>query len=190
MSFKFTQLLMFTQKRNFMKTLQIIALSLLTSSFCFSQAAYDIDEGKPAQINGIEYGFEIRNERKKDVKDETYNRFEVTVYVTNKSGCTKLMFPRQTVFGTEYQDLLADFDCLNATGKRLTSKRGSVKAREFSTPYTTTTKGSDGKDVRNTISVRVGNMLRNGDTMTDNFIVIVPEGERPRMKVRVRELMD
>jgi hypothetical protein len=100
------------------------------------------------------------------------------------------MFPRQTVFGTEYQELLADFDCINATGKRLTSKRGSVKAQEFSAPYTTIIKGSDGKDIRNTISVRVGNMLRNSETRIDNFIVIVPDGERPRMKVRVRELMD
>jgi hypothetical protein len=173
-----------------MKSLKTLAFCLSLSSFCFGQAAYDLEEGRPAEVNGIEYGFEIRNERKKDVKDETYNRFEVTVYVTNKSGCTKLMFPRQTVFGTEYQELLAEFDCLNATGKRLTSKRGSVKAREFSAPYTTTVKGADGKDIKNTVSVRVGNMLRNGDTMTDNFIVIVPDGERPRMKVRVRELME
>ncbi len=173
-----------------MKTIKIFAFCLSLSSFGFGQVAYELEEGRPAEINGIEYGFEIRNERKKDVKDETYNRFEVTVYVTNKSGCTKLMFPRQTVFGTEYQELLADFDCVNATGKRLTSKRGSVKAREFSAPYTTTVKGTDGKDITNTVSVRVGNMLKNGDTMTDNFIVIVPDGERPKMKARVRELMD
>ncbi len=173
-----------------MKIFNMLAFCLLFSSVCFGQAAYDLEEGRPAEVNGVEYGFEIRNESKKDVKEETYSRYEITVYVTNKSGCTKLMFPRQTVFGTEYQELLADFDCLNATGKRLTSKRGSVKAREFSAPYTTITKGTDGKDITNTVSVRVGNMFRNGDTMTDNFIVIVPAGERPKMKARVRELMD
>ena len=30
-------------------------------------------------------------------------------------------------------------------------------------------------------------MLRNGETVTNNFIVILPEGERPNMKVRIVE---
>ena len=166
--------------------LSLFLMPLLASA----QMAYDIEEGHPTEVNGIEYGFEIRNERKKDVKDETFNRFEITVYATNKSGCTKLMFPRQTVFGTEYQEIIAQYDCLNATGKRLTSKSGTVKAKEFSVPYTTTIRNSEGKDVSNTVRVRAGNVFRNGESITENFIVIIPDGERPRMKVRIREIID
>ena len=166
--------------------LPLFLMPLLASA----QMAYDIEEGHPTEVNGIEYGFEIRNERKKDVKDETFNRFEITVYATNKSGCTKLMFPRQTVFGTEYQEIIAQYDCLNATGKRLTSKSGTVKAKEFSVPYTTTIRNSEGKDVSNTVRVRAGNVFRNGESITENFIVIIPDGERPRMKVRIREIIE
>lgn len=166
--------------------LSLFLMPLLASA----QMAYDIEEGHPTEVNGIEYGFEIRNERKKDVKDETFNRFEITVYATNKSGCTKLMFPRQTVFGTEYQEIIAQYDCLNATGKRLTSKSGTVKAKEFSVPYTTTIRNSEGKDVSNTVRVRAGNVFRNGESITENFIVIIPDGERPRMKVRIREIIE
>ena len=166
--------------------LPLFLMPLLTSA----QMAYDIEEGRPTEVNGIEYGFEIRNERKKDVKDETFNRFEITVYAINKSGCTKLMFPRQTVFGTEYQEIIAQYDCLNATGKRLTSKSGTVRAKEFSVPYTTTIRNSEGKDIANTIRVRAGNVFRNGESITENFIVIIPDGERPKMKVRVKEIIE
>ena len=163
---------------------------LLTTLGSFAQTAYDLEEDRPATMNGVEYGFNIRNERKKEVKDEEYNRFEITIYVVNKSGCSRLMFPKQTVFGLENQNLLAEFNCLNATGKRLTSKGGSLNAKPFFVPYTSTIKGSDGKDVKNTVSVQAGHILRNGESVTSDFIVIVPKDERPRMKVRVRELVD
>ena len=41
----------------------------------FSQIA-DVNEKKPAIIDGIEYGYYIKNEQTKSVKDEEYGRFE------------------------------------------------------------------------------------------------------------------
>ena len=172
------------------KLIFTLSIGAIASLGAWAQGQYDLAENDPVIVNGIEYGFNIRNERKKEVKDEEYNRFEITVYTTNKSGCTKLMFPKQTLFGLENQNKLADFDCLNATGKRLTSKTASISAKPFYAPYTTTIKGSDGKDVSNTVSVQVGHAFRNGESLTSNFIVIVPQGERPNFKVRVRELFD
>lgn len=151
-----------------------------------AQSAYDITENEPAQFNGIEYGYAIRNESKKDVGKNTFNRYEVTVYVTNKSGCTKIFFPRQTPFGLQNQDQLAQFDCLNATGARLTSKNSTVRARAFYVPYTTTSKNAEGKTITNTVQVQAGHMLGNGETVSDNIIVIVPDGEQPKMRVRVQ----
>ncbi len=169
-------------------------MKLKTLIFClftapiFSQNSYDIIVDKPLLINGIEYGVDIKNEQKKEVKNEPFSRFELRAYVTNKSGCTKLMFPNRTIFGADYQDVVADFDCLNATGKRLTAKAAKVRAREFTSPYTYKTKGADGKDINNNVTVKVGNMLKNGETIFNNFTVILPEGERPNLKVRVVEL--
>ena len=171
-----------------MKNSILLIFCIFSFQFCFSQASYTIEEGKPYVLNGIEYGYEIRNERKKELKKEEFARYEITAFVTNRSGCTKLMFPRQTLLlGLDYQDVMAEFDCLNATGKRLTSKSAKVKAREFTAPYTYTTKGTDGKDFKHNVTVKVGNMLRNGETVTNNFVVILPEGERPNMKVRIVE---
>lgn len=163
----------------------------LTSSIAFAQASYDVTPGQPAVLNGVEYGVEVLNERSQDVKAEGYSRFELGLYVANKSGCAKIIIPRQTMFGTETNpNLLANFDCLNATGKRLTSKTGSLSARPFVVPYRQTTKGSDGKDVTTTTNVQVGYVLRNGESVSERIIVIIPAGEQPRMRVRVREIVD
>ena len=150
----------------------------------------DLEEKKPVTIDGVEYGYIIKNGQTKTAKGEEYGRFEITLYATNKSGCTKLMFPNQRLLGLDYQDVMAEFDCLNATGKRLTSKSAKVKAREFNTPYTYTTRGTDGKDFKHNVTVKVGNMLKNGETIYNNFIVILPEGERPNMKVRIIEIVE
>jgi hypothetical protein len=164
---------------------------LLTSSVTVAQSAYEITEDKPTAYNGIEYGFAIRNQSEKTIGDKgTFARYELTVYATNKSGCTKLFFPRQTLYGQQDQDLLANYDCLNANGMRMTSKGGQVKARPFMVPYQTSTKNAEGKTITSTIQVQAGHWLRNGETVSENFIVIVPPGERPQMRVRVREFID
>lgn len=156
----------------------------------FAQQSYDIEPGKPAQLNGIDYGYEINNERKIDISGESFMRYEVTIYVTNKSNCTKIFFPKPTLFGQENQNELASFDCLNASGKRLTAKGGKVVARPFTVPYQQKIKNSEGKEVMTTTNIQAGHMLRNGETASNTFIAIVPDKERPAMKVRIREIAD
>lgn len=174
-----------------MKAIFLFITTIFSFQIGFSQNSFDLEESKPYQLNGLEYGYEIRNETKKGIKKEEFARFEIRAYITNKSGCTKLMFPRQTILlGIDYQDVMAEFDCLNATGKRLTSKSAKVKAREFNTPYTYTTKGTDGKDFKHNVTVKVGNMLKNGETIYNNFTVILPDGERPNMRVRVIDVVE
>jgi hypothetical protein len=171
-----------------MKKFALLLLLLPFSQLSIAQASYDLEEAKPFLMNGIEYGVSIKNEQKKEFKNEPFTKFELRAYVTNKSGCSKLMFPNKTILGTDYQDVVADFDCVNATGKRLTSKTARVRARELTAPYNFTTKGADGKDISNNVSVKVGHMLRNGETVFNNFTVIVPEGQRPQIRVVVREI--
>lgn len=157
----------------------------------FAQSSVDVPTTEPVVMNGIEYGYTIRNQSKKEIGSKgQFNRFEVTLYVTNRSGCSRILMPRQTFTGLQYQDLLADFDCINATGMRLTAKTGSLRAKEFFVPYSTSVKGPDGKTVTNSVQVRVGNIMRNGESVTNNLIFIVPDGEQPQVKVRMAELMD
>jgi hypothetical protein len=170
-----------------MKANVLFLIFLLLGNISIAQNAYDLEEGKPFVLNGIEYGISIKNEQKREFKNEPFTRFELRAYVTNKSGCSKLMLPNKSFLSTDYQDVVADFDCINATGKRLTAKTAKVRAKELTAPYRFTTKGTDGKDISNTVSVKVGHMLRNGETISNNFTVIVAEGQRPQMRVVVRE---
>ena len=159
---------------------------LITILFCsvrsFAQVT-DIDEKKPETVDGIEYGYYIKNEQTKSVKDEEYGRFEITLYATNKTGCTKIYAERTSILSSESSNLIASFNCTNANGKRLTAKSGTVKAREF---YLNAKVQENGKEI--TKAVKAGYIFRNGETLKTNIIVLVPKGERPVIQCTVNNL--
>ncbi len=148
----------------------------------FSQIT-EVDEKKPATVDGIEYGYYIKNEQTKSVKDEEYGRFEITLYATNKSGCTKIYTEKVSIVSSESSSLIAGFNCTNANGKRLTAKSGTVKAREF---YLNAKVQENGKEI--TKAVKAGYIFRNGETLKTNIIVLVPKGERPMIQCTVNNL--
>ena len=164
--------------------ISFLIIVLFCNAVAFAQAN-DIDEKKPATVNGIEYGYYIKNEQTKSVKDEEYGRFEITLYATNKSGRTKLFADRTTISSSESLNLIASFNCTNANGKRLTAKSGTVKAREF---YVNAKVQENGKDV--TKSVKAGYIFRNGETLKTNIIVLVPKGERPVIQCTISNLLE
>ncbi|MGC4101539.1 hypothetical protein [Ferruginibacter sp.] len=166
----------------FTKTSFLTAAILFCSLCSFAQIT-DLEEKKPETVDGMEYGYYIKNEQVKSVKEEEYNRFEITLYVTNKSGCTKLYTDRTSVLSSEQNNLLASFNCTNANGKRLTAKSGSVKARDF---YINAKVQENGKDV--TKAVKAGYIFRNGETLKTNIIVLVPKDQRPVMQCTINTL--
>jgi hypothetical protein len=155
---------------------KISFLLLTIFLLCINASAQyaDLEEKKPAIINGVEYGYIIKNEQTKTAKGEEYARFEITLYATNKSGCTKLFAERTAIYSYDDPALLATFNCTNANGKRLTAKTGTVKAREFNL----TVKVKEGDKEVNRVA-RAGYMFRNGETLRTNIIVLVPLNERP-----------
>ena len=162
-----------------------VSLTMSLSLAANAQLSHDISPKEPVSLNGLEYGYSVRSEGKKDIaqKGGTFNRYEIMVYVTNKSGNTKLLLPRQTKMGYKNQDVLANFDCLNATGARLTSKSVAVRARPVSSPLSATS--AESKPVAT--SGPNGYMIENGETIKDNVIVIVPDDEEPRLRVRIHK---
>jgi hypothetical protein len=149
-------------------------MAVLCCSICSFAQITDIEEKKPETIDGIEYGYYIKNEQTKSVKDEEYGRFEITLYATNKSGCSKIYSERVSVLSSESSNLLASYNCTNANGKRLTAKSGTVKARDF---YLNAKVQENGKEI--TKAVKAGYIFRNGETLKTNIIVLVQKGERP-----------
>ncbi len=158
------------------------ALLLLQCFFYIAPAQIlDLGENAPATENGIEYGYLIRNEQVKASKGEEYSRFEITLYMTNKSGCTKLYADRKS-FTTngESPNLLATYLVNNANGKRLTAKSGTIKARDFY--VNVKVKENDKEESK---SVKAGFIFRNGETLKSNIIVLVPKDDRPSIQCSV-----
>lgn len=154
--------------------------------FASSQQVVNLEEGKPYSTNGLEYSYYISNESSKEVKGDDYERYEINLAVTNSSGCLKLIpFKSGWSGSTTSEDdiMIAEFNCTNATGKRLTSKKGIASAK----PWYSSVRIPDetAKNKYKTINAQVGYALRNGQTVTNKIIVIVPKGERPKVNCRV-----
>lgn len=167
------------------KHISFLLLAVLFAAPVFSQLT-ELEEKKAETLNGIEFGYYIRNEQQKNVKDEEYSRFEITLYAVNKSGCSKLILDRGTILSSSSSEsaaTIATFSCINANGKRFTSKGGGVKAKEF---YVNVKVREDNKDV--TRSAKAGYIFRNGETISNNIIVLVPKGERPKVQCMINSL--
>lgn len=72
---------------------------------------------------------------------------------------------------------IAEFSCKNATGKRLTSKNGKVKAKPWFAPVRVPDDAQSSK--YKFVKAQIGYAIKNGETLTNKIIVIVPKGERP-----------
>jgi hypothetical protein len=170
------------------KTVFLLAIMLFGIKLN-AQQVVNLEEGKPYAYNGLEYGYYISNERSKEVKGEDYERYEINLTVTNNSGCLKLIPFKAGWNGstgsTSSQDdiMIAEFNCTNATGKRLTSKKGTVSAKPWYSNVRIPNEST--KEKYKTVSAQVGYALRSGQTATSRIIVIVPKEERPKLNCRI-----
>src|SRR5678810_628414 len=121
-----------------MRKLFSIVLILLTSYYSSSQQIVDLEENAPYSYNGFEYGFYISNERSKEVKGDDFERYEVNLYITNKSGCNKLIPFKNSSSKPDEEIVVGEFNCKNATGKRFTAKTGKINAKAWYSPVSYT----------------------------------------------------
>ncbi|MCU0321140.1 MAG: hypothetical protein MUE72_01915 [Chitinophagaceae bacterium] len=171
-----------------MRKIYCLVLTIIAfSSITYSQPISKITEEEPIEIDGIQYGFTIKNESTKEAGGKDMSRYEITLYATNKSNCLKLfLYERRNSFSevATAKDDLARFDCKNATGQRLTSKSGSIRARPFFSIAKANIKDcATGKDRIEDLRVQIGFALKPNETVTNNIIVIVPLGEKPTFQV-------
>ena len=165
-----------------MRKLSILVIILLISFSSFTQQIVDLEENEPYADNGFEYGFYISNERSKEVKGDDYERYEVNLYITNKSGCIKLIPFKSSSTKPDEEIVVGEFNCKNATGKRLTAKAGKIKAKAWYSQVKLYDESQSSK--YRFVNAMVGYAIRNGETLTTKIIVIVPKGEKPKMSCR------
>ena len=165
-----------------MRKLTLLIISFLLFNSIKAQQIIDLKENTPYQNNGLEYGYSITNENSKQVKGEDYERYELNFYVVNKGNCIKIIPFTSSNEGSEDEVLIGEFNCKNATGKRLTSKSGKVNAKPWYTQVRVSDPNSSTKF--RMIQGQVGYAIKNGQTINNKVIVIVPKGERPVVTVR------
>src|SRR5687767_6462111 len=108
--FKFSILVFQSIIYMLMKLLSCLFLATCSFFICNAQSI-DVPEKTPAVVNGIEYGYIVKNEQTKAASKEEFSRFEITLYATNKSGCTKLYADRPRDITEENINTLVTFTC-------------------------------------------------------------------------------
>jgi hypothetical protein len=125
-------------------------------------------------INDMGYGYTINNIQSKD----DYERYEIRFFVTN-TGCAKYIPARANLsFNMKAPNIIADFSCINATGKRLTNKGKSIGARDWNFSVNETmSKELAGK------TIQLGYVIAKGETIGGTEIILTPKGELPIIQV-------
>ena len=164
-----------------MKKIAFIAAYFFITSSLAAQQAVDLQEKTPYQYNGLEYGYYITNGKSREVKGDDMDRYEIVLYVTNRSNSIRLIpFPNMDKV-TDYVTI-AEFSCKNATAKRLTSKNGKVSAKPWFTQVRVADESQSSK--YKFVKAQVGYAVKTGETISNKIIVIVPKGEQPVLTCR------
>ena len=164
---------------------KIVLLMLLFQAHHMLAQTAVVSETEPVNFNGLSMGFTIKSEEEKEVGNKgNFSRFSVKFFVTNTGQEAKIMLYKDglNLLGN-VSDQLAQFNCLNATGARFTSKSAIINAAPCNVMALVEDKDNTGKIVKNKRFVQIGYWIKAGQTFSTNAIIIVPLNEKPKMEV-------
>jgi hypothetical protein len=170
-----------------MKT-RIIAAIIFTFfiSKTRAQTAAQVTDRQPVNFNGLTMGYKIKSEEVKAVGDKgDFSRFSINFYVTNSTNEEKIILYKQgwNVLNN-VSDQLVQFNVLNATGARFTSKAAIINAAPCSVLAEIEEKDcTTNKTTKNKRFVQIGYSIKAGQTFSTNAIVIVPLNQKPDVEV-------
>lgn len=145
--------------------------------------AQKISDGQTLDINGMSVTFNILNKESVESGGKQYDRYKVSATLKNTSD--KAYNIRLSAFPQIVSNInLVELDCINATGARLTSKKIELKMKAQIINVTYSAYDKSGKFTTSTIPVTGSYYFDPGDTISDNAIFIVPQGEKPDVSVR------
>lgn len=145
--------------------------------------AQKISDGESIDINGMKVSFNITNKESIEVGGKPFDRYKVSATVQNtseKSYNIRLTSYPQIVTNTG----IVELDCINATGAKLTSKKIQLKMKTQMINVTYSAYDKSGKMTTSILPVIGSYYFDSGDTISDNAIFIVPQGEKPDVTVR------
>ena len=145
--------------------------------------AQKITDGQTVDIDGLAVTFNILNKESVTAGGKTYDRYKVSATLVNKSGKDlnqRMSNAPQVATNIE----IAELNCINVTGAKLTSKKLALKLKPQNLNVTYWAYTKEGKYQSFVIPVVASYYLDNGEAVNDNAIFIVPQGAAPDMDVR------
>lgn len=145
--------------------------------------AQKISDGESIDINGMKVSFNITNKESMEIGGKPFDRYKVAATVQNtseKSYNIRLTSYPQIVTNTG----IVELDCINATGAKFTSKKIQLKMKTQMINVTYSAYDKSGKMTTSILPVIGSYYFDSGDTINDNAIFIVPQGEKPDVTVR------
>jgi hypothetical protein len=160
----------------------ITMLCLLAFTGLRAQQAYPVTDQQPAMVDGLQLGYVIKSTETKKVGDKgDFSRYSVKFYVTNTTNEAKIILYKQGWnLGGSVSNQLVQFNCLNATGARLTSKFVIINADDCNVLALVGDK--DGKNKNDKRFVQIGYWIQGGQTLSADCILITPLGELPNVQ--------
>ena len=147
-------------------------------------ATFPVTDKQPALVDGLELGYVIKSTEVKAVSNKgDFSRYSVSFYVRNTTNQGKIMLYKQgwNVLNN-ISDQLAQFNCLNATGARLTSKEAIINAEACN--VLAMVNDCDTKKVdRVKQFVQIGYWIKPGQTISTTAILITPLNTLPDVQV-------
>lgn len=166
-----------------MKKSTFLCLLLVIISFCSTAKAQKITDGQTIDLNGMSVTFNILNKETIQNGGKSFDRYKVAASVKNtsdKSYNIRLSSYPQIVNNTA----IVELNCINATGAKLTSKKIELKMKAQIINVTYSAYDKSGKFVNSILPVIGSYYFDSGDTINDDAIFILPQGEKPDVTVR------
>lgn len=166
-----------------MKNSILFVLLLFFIHLGTSMNAQKISDGETVDVNGMKVSFNITNKESIQVGGKPFDRYKVSASVKNTSD--KSYNIRLSSFPQIVTNInIVELDCINATGAKLTSKKIQLKMKAQIINVSYSAYDKSGKFATNIIPITGSYYFDSGDTINDDAIFIVPQGEKPDVNVR------
>lgn len=169
-----------------LKTLFLFTL-IISSMSVIEVNSQNIEENTPIELNGLKISYRILNHTVKKIKNTEYERYEIKFEVKNISGTEIINLEgdkdETTIdFSTkETNNNLVTFNCLNANGKRLTSKEKRLAIKPHIIEYKFNSYNKKGEKTTITKYITTAHVFSKGETISSTAIFLVPKGEKPKL---------
>lgn len=171
--------------KTFVLALVVLLLLFLLTTVVKAQQAFNVTDTQPALVDGLTIGYNIKSAEVKAVGDKgNFSRYSINFYVTNTSSQAKIILYKEgwNILGN-VSDQLVQFNCLNATGARMTSKEATLSAVPCNVLALVDDKDcSSNKTTQSKRFVQIGYWIKSGQTISATAIMICPLNERPNVQ--------